>query len=94
MRDSIWIYSNPTQVKKLVQKYYGKNTQLYRSTRKDKKYMIQNLQGVWIHFGQMGYEDYTKHKDKDRRKRFRQRNYNWQYALKYTPAHLSWYTLW
>jgi len=27
-----------------------------------------------IHFGQIGYEDYTKHKDEERRKLFKLRN--------------------
>ena len=29
--------------------------------------MVQDPNGKWIHFGAMGYEDYTKHKD-DKRK--------------------------
>ena len=47
-----------------------------------------------VHFGQMSYEDYTKHKDDTRRKKFRDRNHKWANAEKYTPAFLSYYLLW
>jgi len=36
------------------------------STRKGKKYMIDNGEKV-IHFGSILYQDYTKHRDKKRR---------------------------
>ena len=47
-----------------------------------------------IHFGQMFYEDATKHHDSDRINRFKKRNWKWQNAPKYSPAYLSWYLLW
>jgi hypothetical protein len=47
-----------------------------------------------VHFGQMGYEDATKHYDLDRINRFKKRNWKWQNAPKYSPAYLSWYLLW
>lgn len=86
-------YSSPQKAIKNLQKYYGTDA-LYISSRSDKKYMVQDPRGRWIHFGQMGYQDFTKHKDKGRRKLFQQRNHNWQYAHPFTPAHLSWYILW
>jgi len=64
-----------------------------RSTRKDKKYMIIH-DGKKIHFGQMGYEDFSKHKDDKRRSNFLKRNANWKNAGKYTPAYLSYHILW
>jgi hypothetical protein len=47
-----------------------------------------------VHFGQMGYEDATKHHDLDRINRFRNRNRKWEFSPKYSPAYLSWFLLW
>ena len=47
-----------------------------------------------VHFGQMGYEDYTKHHDENRRQLFRKRNHKWATAEKYSPAWLSYYLTW
>jgi hypothetical protein len=91
---NIYDYSNPRKVKQLVKRYLGKDVELYLSTRKFKKYMIQNPDGEWIHFGQYPYEDYTKHKDPQRREDFRKRNVKWAIAPKWSPAWLSWYLLW
>ena len=42
--------------------YYGKDTILLPSTRSTKKYMINNPHtNRFIHFGAMGYLDYTKY---------------------------------
>lgn len=88
-------YSNPLIVRNAVDKYLGKDIQLYLSTRKDKKYMIFNPKtNKWIHFGQIGYEDYTKHQDDNRREKFRNRNKSWKNSKKWTPAWLSYYILW
>jgi hypothetical protein len=85
-------YTDPTQVQKLANKYdVGK---VFPSTRKDKKYMIQDPKGKWIHFGQYPYEDYTKHKDPVRRRNFLVRNSKWRNAPIYTPAWLSYHLLW
>jgi len=94
MKD-IELYSNPQEVLKKLHKYFGKSTDLYLSTRKNKKYMILNEEGnKFIHFGEMGYIDYTKSRDKSLRKTFRQRNHKWANAEKYSPAYLSYYLLW
>lgn len=69
-------WSNPQQAQKLAYKYLGKNADLYVSTKKDKKYMIQDPNGKWVHFGQIGYEDYTKHQDDKRRKNYLTRTAN------------------
>lgn len=87
-------YSNPSKVRELADKYLGKDTPLYFSTRKDKKYMVQNPEGKWIHFGQLGFSDYTKHMNERRRDLFRKRNHRWANADKWTPAFLSYYLLW
>jgi len=91
-------YSNPDTVKKRLSKYashYNTSVKLEISTRKDKKYMIRHpKRNVTIHFGQYGYEDYTKHKDTNRRRNFRLRNESWKTYDPFTPAHLSYYLLW
>jgi hypothetical protein len=95
MKNDIEIYSNPKQVFKMAKKYFGKNVDIDFSTRKNKKYMILNPDtNKWIHFGSYPYEDYTKHKDKERRERFKIRNRKWQNSPKYTPSYMSYYILW
>ena len=84
-------FSNPEEVKKKAQKY-GLNP-IYESTRKNKKFMVWNGD-KFIHFGAMGYSDFTKNHDQTRLKAFRSRNRAWQYADVYTPAWLSWHLLW
>jgi hypothetical protein len=65
--DDIWMYSNPREAQEKAFKIYGKDATLYRSKAKNKKYSILNPQGKIINFGQMGYEDFTKHKNSIRR---------------------------
>ena len=50
--------------------------------------------GKWIHFGEMGMEDFTKHNDKQRRRNFKQRNRGWKHHDKYSPAYMSYYLTW
>jgi hypothetical protein len=81
-------------VEQSLQKYYA-GSQLFKSTRKEKKFMIFSPQSKWIHFGAKGYDDYySSGKDEAKRKRFLTRNARWKNAPKYTPAHLSYWTLW
>ena len=51
----------------------------------------------WINFGQLGYEDFTKHKDNERRDRYLKRathiKGNWKND-KYSPNNLSIHILW
>ena len=44
----------------------------------------------WFHFGST-MEDYTFHKDLQRRLKFQTRNRRWSDANIYTPAHASYY---
>jgi hypothetical protein len=68
---------------------------VYPSTRKNKKYMIRNpYSNKFIHFGLLGYSDYTKHLDIFRRDNFRKRNKEWKDAEIYTPSFLSYYLTW
>lgn len=93
----IFKWSNPAEVLKKAEKYLGKDVVLAISTRKDKKYMVKNPAGKWVHFGQMGYEDYTKHKNKQQRMNYLNRATNirgkWK-DDKYSPNNLSINILW
>lgn len=79
-------------------KYLGKMATLSPSTRAGKKYMIQDQNtGKMIHFGQLGYEDFTKHKDEARRQRYLKRATNMRGDWKqnpYSPNNLSINILW
>ena len=59
--------------------------------------MVQDPNGKWIHFGAMGYEDYTKHKDDKRRENYLKRASNikgsWK-QNKYSPNNLAINLLW
>lgn len=67
------------------------------STRKDKKYAAHFSDGFVAHFGQYGADDYTIHKNKERRTRYLIRHSNehpaW-YDNPYSPAALSRWLLW
>ena len=84
-------YSDPEYVMNKA-KMMGLNP-VHESSRKDKKYMVFDGRTM-VHFGQMGYEDATKHNDLDRIIRFKKRNWKWQNSPKYSPAWLSWFLLW
>ena len=86
--------SDPYEVQMKAFHFLGPNAFVYRSSRKNKKYMIQKPSGQMIHFGESGMMDYTKHKDLERLKKFKSRNHKWADAEPYTPAFLSYYLLW
>jgi hypothetical protein len=96
-KKSIRLYSNPTEVYRRASKYIGKTAKIGLSTKKEKKYMVVTPDGKIVHFGQMGYEDYTKHKNKTRRKNYLRRSRgikgNWK-KNKYSPNNLSIHLLW
>jgi hypothetical protein len=55
-------YSDYETVLSRAKHYYGENVILKKSTRKTKKYMIFDPNNnKFVHFGQMGYLDYTKY---------------------------------
>jgi hypothetical protein len=88
-------YSNFQKVNSLSIKKY--NRPVFISTRKQKKYMIRDDNNKMIHFGQLGYEDFTKHNDEDRRERYLKRTANirgdWK-ENKFSPNNLSRNLLW
>lgn len=88
-------YSNPIEVYKKAKKIFGNKVLIRPSTRKNKKYMIYDTDNnKWVHFGQMGYSDFTKHNDEGRKHRFLTRNHRWAETYEYSPAYLSYHLLW
>jgi hypothetical protein len=96
-KNMIYKYSNPPEVYRLASKYLGKKAKIGLSTRKNKKYMVTRPDGKIVHFGQMGYQDFTRHKDKTRRKNYLTRSSkirgNWK-SDKYSANNLSINLLW
>ena len=91
-------------VLKRAKHYYGNETILLPSTRLTKKYMIYNpYTHKFVHFGGMGYLDYTKYRQYDlktanlHRTRYLNRALNikgdWKYDH-YSPNFLSILLLW
>jgi hypothetical protein len=94
----IYLYSNPRTAQNKAYKYLGKTAKLYPALNSEKKYAIfDNKNNRWINFGQMGYEDYTKHHDKSRRKNYLTRTKfmrgDWK-KNKYSANNLSRNILW
>ena len=66
--------SSIKQVTENAKSLYGPFGTIYLSTQKKKKFMIKNpLTNKWVHFGELAYEDFTKHKDPERRARYLKR---------------------
>ena len=91
-------YSNPRIAQHMAYKYLGKTAKLYPAKNPAKKYSIFDpINKKWVNFGQLGYEDYTKHKDKLRRKLYLNRathiNGNWK-SNKYSANNLAIHILW
>ena len=90
-------YTNINKAKQNAYDYLGKNVKLIPSTRNGKKFMIIKPDGTKVHFGAIGYEDYTKHQDKERQKAYLNRSGkivgNWRND-KYSPNNLSRNILW
>jgi len=91
-------YSNMEEAQRKAVKYLGKGVELKKSDRNEKKYMVLDPSTQkMVYFGQMGYEDFTKHKDPERRKRYLNRAKNikgdWK-KNKYSPNNLAIHILW
>jgi hypothetical protein len=91
--NEIWKYSNPLKLRQIANEKGFKNTEIFLSDKPTKKYMIFHNNKP-MYFGQMGFEDYTKHNDELRQQRFLNRNKKWKTFQKYTPAYLSYHLLW
>ena len=92
--------SNPEIVYNNLQKYFGRPTELYISTRKNKKYMILNpYTNKMVHFGQFfpPMKDYTEHLNPIRRESYLRRATNIRGKWKddpYSSNNLAIWTLW
>ena len=96
--DDLFQFSNPRLAQLKLRTYLDdKNAVLFKSTNKNKKYMIITPQHKRVHFGQIGYEDYTKHGNDQRRQNYLNRTENirgdWR-ENKYSPNNLSRNILW
>ena len=90
-------YTNPIIVRKNFNKfgYKSDGSELKQSTRKGKKWMVLDVNtGKYVHFGAMNYQDYTVHKDENRRKKYWSRMQRFKSAYKYSPGYLSLVLLW
>lgn len=91
--------SNPATVMRKANAYLGAgNFELFISNAKNHKYMVLNKEnGRKINFGNISYEDYTKHGDETRRQSYLARSGkikgNWQDS-KFSPNNLSRNLLW
>lgn len=88
--------SNPYEANRKALYYY--NQYLSVSERKDKKYKIYDpYKEKWVHFGHIKYQDFTKHKDEERRQRYLKRashiKGDWKDNI-YSPNVLSMLILW
>ncbi len=85
------------QVIKNPKSYLGNDVIILPSTRKNKKFMIMNPDNKYVHFGDKRYEDFTQHKNKDRKQNYLKRSSNikgnWK-NNKYSPNNLSMNILW
>jgi hypothetical protein len=91
-------YSDPRRAQKMAHKYLGKTAKLYPARNSSKKYSIFDPRKKhWVNFGQLGYEDFTRHHDPIRRKNYLTRSRNikgdWK-KNKYSPNNLSIHVLW
>ncbi len=79
------------QIKRIKQ-LTGVDSDVYLSSHRHKKYMVFN--GVNMsHFGDIRYEDYTKHHDEIRRQKYLNR-FNKHHNSPYSPYQLSLLLLW
>ena len=91
-------YSNFDIAQKKAHQYLGSDANLLLSPLKSKKFRIYDPnKNKWIDFGQMGYQDFTKHQDKERRERYLKRatkiKGSWS-KNPYSPNNLSINILW
>jgi len=96
--DDLYKFSNPKEAQKKAFEYIDKSAILYKSSNPKKKYMIfdPNINKM-VHFGQMNFEDYNKHKNIIRRNAYLKRTANMRGIWKdniYSPNNLSRNILW
>jgi len=96
----IWKVSNPIIAQKNIFKYLDDDVDstLYLSNKKNKKYMIHDpFKNEFVHFGDINYQDFLKHKNLLRRKLYLNRACNiksdWK-KNKYSANNLAINVLW
>jgi len=90
--------SNPMKAQDKAFHYLGEDASLFPSPLKFKKYRIKDpIKDKYIDFGDIRYEDYTKHQDEQRRKSYLKRagnmNGDWR-SNPYSANNLSIHILW
>jgi len=88
------VYSNYTKAKKKIKEKGLDPKRLFVSDKPMKKYYYQWADGKRTYFGLMGYQDYLKHNDEQRRQRFLKRNAKWASFPQNSPAWFSYYITW
>ncbi len=91
----IWNVSHPEIVRYKYEKLYkpsDKRSQIYLSSRKNKKYMVFDGYKM-VHFGDIRYQDFTKSNDLDKRSNYHKR-FNKPDNNPYSPYNLSRNLLW
>ena len=92
--EDLVLISDPYTVYTKFKKIYPCDSDIKISTRKTKKYMIYDPdKNKWFHFGST-MEDYTFHKDLQRRLKFKTRNRRWSDADINTAAYSHYTLLW
>ena len=96
--DAHYLNSNPYKAFLNAKKYLGKDTLLFPSSMKNKKYMVYNPNtDKWVSFGDIRYEDFLKHKSLIRKNNYIRRasniKGNWRNDP-YSPNNLSINILW
>ena len=95
--NDINLYSNPKKALINAKKYLGDDTELYISNRKNMKYMILDDNNKFVHFGRLGYSDFTKTQNEKKKINYLKRatniKGNWK-NNKYSPNNLSINILW
>jgi hypothetical protein len=90
--------SDPMLAQEKAFEYLGEDASLYASPLKFKKYRIKDpVKNKWIDFGDIRYEDYTHHKNEERRRSYLRRagnmNGDWR-SNPYSANNLSIHILW
>lgn len=87
-------YSNPQVVREKARRLGYNDVEI--SSRADKKYMVFDGHKM-VHFGQIGYDDFTKSNNKSKRENYLERatkiKGDWK-LNKYSPNNLSIHLLW
>ena len=92
--DKIRILNKVSDIKEVNRKAQELNlNEVLPSSRTNKKYMVYDGYKM-VHFGDINYEDFTKHNDTNRQINFKIRNRRFINKPVYSPSFLSYFLLW